>query len=242
VLVERGLAASRERARAMILAGQVRVGGTVVAKAGHPTAPDADVSLIEPDHPYVSRGGVKLAHALDVFGVDPAGRPALDVGASTGGFTDVLLRRGATRVIALDVGRGQLDWRIRSDPRVIVLERVNARTLTPDLLPEGSRVFELAVMDLSFISVRHVLPAIVTVLAPGADVIVLVKPQFEAGRDEVGKGGLVHDPVVHARVVDEVAAAASALRLSRVAMTESPITGTEGNREFFLHLRLEPAR
>jgi 23S rRNA (cytidine1920-2'-O)/16S rRNA (cytidine1409-2'-O)-methyltransferase len=242
VLVDRGLAASRERARAMILAGRVRVGGEIVAKAGHPTAADADVTLIEPDHPYVSRGGVKLAHALDAFGVDPAGRAAIDLGASTGGFTDVLLRRGAPRVVALDVGHGQLDWRLRSDPRVIVLERINARTLTPDQLPAGERTFDLAVMDLAFISIRHVLPAIVPLLAPGADVIALVKPQFEAGRDEVGKGGLVRDPAVHTRVVDEVARAASALGLSRVATTESPITGTEGNREFFLHLRLERAR
>jgi len=239
VLVERGLAASRERARALILAGQVRVDGVVVSKAGHPTAAGADVSLVEPDHPYVSRGGVKLAHALEVFHVDPAGRDALDVGASTGGFTDVLLRRGATRVVALDVGHGQLDWRLRSDPRVVVLERVNARTLTLNQLPDDARSFDLAVMDLSFISLRHVLPAIVPVLARGADVIVLVKPQFEAGREEVGKGGLVHDPGVHARVVEEVAAAASALGLSRVATTESPITGTEGNREFFLHFRYE---
>jgi 23S rRNA (cytidine1920-2'-O)/16S rRNA (cytidine1409-2'-O)-methyltransferase len=242
VLVERGLAASRERARAIVLAGQVRVNGEIVTKAGHPTASEADITLIEPDHPYVSRGGVKLAHALDVFGVDPAGRPALDVGASTGGFTDVLLRRGATRVVALDVGHGQLDWRIRSDPRVIVLERINARTLSPDALPEDMRAFHLAVMDLSFISVRQVLPALVSVLSPGADLIVLVKPQFEAGRDEVGKGGLVRDPAVHARVIEEVAASASALGLSRVAMTESPITGTEGNREFFLHLRRESGR
>jgi len=237
VLVERGLAVSRERARARILAGQVRVNGEVVSKAGHPTAPDADVSLIEPDHPYVSRGGVKLAHALDTFAVDPTGRLALDVGASTGGFTDVLLRRGASHVVALDVGHGQLDWRIRNDPRVTVIERVNARTLTPDQLPETRRTFDLAVMDVSFISVRQVLPAIVPLLAPGADAVILVKPQFEAGRDEVGKGGLVRDPIVHTRVVEEAAAAASALGLSRVATTESPITGSEGNREFFLHLR-----
>jgi len=237
VLVDRGLAASRERARALILAGQVRVGGQVVSKAGQPTAPDADVTLIEPDHPYVSRGGVKLAHALDAFGVDPAGRQALDVGASTGGFTDVMLRRGAARVVALDVGHGQLDWRIRNDPRVVVLERVNARTLDAALLPDDARTFTLLVMDVSFISVRQVLPAIVPLAAPGADLVVLVKPQFEAGRDEVGKGGLVRDAAVHARVVEEVTAAASALGLSRVAMRESPITGTEGNREFFLHFR-----
>jgi len=237
LLVDRGLAGSRERARALILAGQVRVGGAIVSKAGHPTPADAEISLVEPDHPYVGRGGVKLAHALDVFGVDPRGRLALDVGASTGGFTDVLLRRGAARVVALDVGHGQLDWRLRTDPRVHVLERVNARTLTPGQLPADARTFDLAVMDVSFISVRQVLPALVPLLAPGADALVLVKPQFEAGRAEVGKGGLVRDPAVHARVVEEVGAAASALGLSRVATTESPITGSEGNREFFLHLR-----
>jgi 23S rRNA (cytidine1920-2'-O)/16S rRNA (cytidine1409-2'-O)-methyltransferase len=237
LVVERGLAASRERARALILAGQVRVDGLPASKAGHPTRLDADISLVEPDHPYVSRGGVKLAHALDAFAVDPAGRLALDVGASTGGFTDVLLRRGASRVVALDVGHGQLDWRIRSDPRVAVIERVNARTLTPDELPADARAFDLLVMDVSFISARQVLPAIAPLLSSGGDAIVLVKPQFEAGRDEVGKGGLVKDAAVHARVVEEVAAAASALGLSRVATIESPITGTEGNREFFLHLR-----
>jgi 23S rRNA (cytidine1920-2'-O)/16S rRNA (cytidine1409-2'-O)-methyltransferase len=237
LVVERGLAASRERARALILAGQVRVNGAVASKAGQAIAADAEVTLVQPDHPYVSRGGVKLAHALDVFAVDPRGRVALDVGASTGGFTDVLLQRGAARVLALDVGHGQLDWRLRTDARVVVLERVNARTLTADQLPEALRTFALAVMDVSFISVRQVLPAIVPLLAAGADAVVLVKPQFEAGREEVGKGGVVRDPAVHARVVAEVAAAASALGLLPVATTESPITGSEGNREFFLHLR-----
>jgi 23S rRNA (cytidine1920-2'-O)/16S rRNA (cytidine1409-2'-O)-methyltransferase len=236
-LVARGLAASRERARGLILAGQVRVNGEIVSKAGAPVSPDANLTLIEPDHPYVSRGGVKLAHALDVFGIEVTGRLALDVGASTGGFTDVLLRRGAPRVVALDVGHSQLDWRLRSDPRVVVLERLNARTLTADQLPENARVFDVATMDVSFISARQILPALVPLLRPDADVVVLVKPQFEAGREEVGKGGLVHDAAVHARVIDEVAAAADALGLTRVAMTESPITGTEGNREFFLHLR-----
>ena len=236
-LVARGLAASRERARSLILAGRVRVGGVVVSKAGAPVAPDADITLIERDHPYVGRGGVKLAHALDVFAIEITGRLALDVGASTGGFTDVLLRRGAARVVALDVGHGQLDWSIRSDPRVIVMEHVNARTLTPEQLPEDARGFAMATVDVSFISVRQVLPAIGALLDPGADLVVLVKPQFEAGREEVGKGGLVRDAAVHARVVDEVTAAADALGLSRAGMTESPITGTEGNREFFLHLR-----
>ena len=236
-VVARGLAASRERARALILAGQVRVNGTVVSKAGTPVDDTADVTLIEPDHPYVGRGGVKLAHALDVFGLEVRDRLALDVGASTGGFTDVLLRRGARRVVALDVGHGQIDWRLRTDPRVQVLERVNARLLTPEQLPSDARAFAVVTMDVSFISVRQVLPAIVPLLEPGADLVVLVKPQFEAGRGDVGKGGLVRDPSVHARVVEDVAAVADALGLTRIAMTESPITGTEGNREFFLHLR-----
>ena len=235
--VARGLAASRERARGLILAGQVRVNGEVVSKAGAPVSPDANLTLIEPDHPYVSRGGVKLAHALDGFGIEVTGRLALDIGASTGGFTDVLLRRGATRVVALDVGHSQLDWRLRSDPRVVVLERLNARTLTADQLPGDAREFEVATMDVSFISARQILPAIVPLLLPEADLVVLVKPQFEAGREEVGKGGLVVDAAVHARVIDEVAGAAHALGLTRIAMTESPITGSEGNREFFLHLR-----
>jgi len=236
-VVARGLAASRERARALILAGQVRVNGSVVSKAGSPVDDSADITLIEPDHPYVGRGGVKLAHALDAFGVDVRDRLALDVGASTGGFTDVLLRRGAARVVALDVGHGQIDWRLRSDTRVVVLERVNARLLTPAQLPEDARLFGVVTMDVSFISVRQVLPAIVPFLGAGADTIVLVKPQFEAGRAEVAKGGIVRDAAVHDRVLREVSAAADALGLTRIAMTESPITGTEGNREFFLHLR-----
>jgi len=238
-VVARGLAASRERARALILAGQVRVDGVVVSKAGTPVKPDAAVTLDQRDHPYVGRGGVKLAHALDTFGIAVEDRLALDVGASTGGFTDVMLRRGARRVVALDVGHGQLDWKLRTDPRVVVLEKINARTLTPEQLPEDARRFDLVTMDVSFISVRQVLPALVPVLAPGADLVVLVKPQFEAGREEVGKGGLVRDAAVQARTVEDVTAAANALGLTRVAAVESPITGTEGNREFFLHLRHE---
>ena len=235
LLVTRGLAASRERARALILAGHVRVDGSLVSKAGTPVADSADVSLIQADHPYVGRGGVKLAHALEVFGIDVAGALVLDVGASTGGFTDVLLRRGATRVVALDVGHGQLDWRLRRDPRVVVLERINARTLTPDQLPEDARLFDGATMDLSFISLRQVLPAMPPVLRPGSWLVALVKPQFEAGREEVGKGGLIRDVAVQARVVEEVSAAADSLGLRRRATAESPITGTEGNREFFVH-------
>ena len=238
-VVARGLAASRERARALILAGLVRVDGVVVSKAGTPVKPDAAVTLDERDHPYVGRGGVKLAHALETFGIAVEDRLALDVGASTGGFTDVMLRRGARRVVALDVGHGQLDWKLRTDPRVVVLEKINARTLTPEQLPEDARRFDLVTMDVSFISVRQVLPALVPVLAAGADLVVLVKPQFEAGREEVGKGGLVRDAAVQARTVEDVTSAANALGLTRVAAVESPITGTEGNREFFLHLRHE---
>lgn len=237
VIVERGLAPSRERARAFILAGQVRVDGRVVAKAGAAVEAGALVTLDSPDHPYVGRGGLKLAHALDVFHVAVEGRAALDIGASTGGFTDVLLQRGARLVVALDVGHGQLDWKLRNDPRVVVRERVNARALTAEHLPEAVRPVEVVTIDVAFISLRHILPALPPLLAPDADVITLVKPQFEAGRSEVGKGGIVRDTSVHARVVEEVTAAAHALGLTRAGLAESPITGMEGNREFLLHLR-----
>jgi 23S rRNA (cytidine1920-2'-O)/16S rRNA (cytidine1409-2'-O)-methyltransferase len=233
VLVDRGLAPSRERARALILGGHVTIDGQVVSKAGAPVKPDARIELATPDHPYVGRGGVKLAGALDAFAIDPAGRRALDVGASTGGFTDVLLRRGAVSVIAIDVGRGQLDWRLRSDPRVLVHEGVNARLLTPDDVPH--RV-SLVVIDVAFISLRHILPALPPFLDSGADVVALVKPQFEAGRDEVGKHGIVSDPAVHAAVIARVTEAAEACGLARVAMAPSAITGATGNQEFFLHL------
>jgi 23S rRNA (cytidine1920-2'-O)/16S rRNA (cytidine1409-2'-O)-methyltransferase len=234
VLVDRGLAPSRERARGLILAGQVTVDGQVVSKAGAPVGADARVELATPDHPYVGRGGVKLAHALDAFAVDPRGRQALDVGASTGGFTDVLLQRGAASVIALDVGRGQLDWRLRTDPRVLVKEGVNARALTRDDVPHD---VSLVTIDVAFISLRHILPALPPFLDRPADVVALVKPQFEAGRDEVGKGGLVTDPAVHDAVIARVTAAAAALGLNRLAMAPSAITGATGNQEFFLHLR-----
>ena len=233
-MVERELAASRERARALILAGQVKVDGAVVSKAGAPVAADAVVELVTPDHPYVGRGGVKLAHALDAFAIDPQGRQALDVGASTGGFTDVLLRRGAASVIALDVGHNQLDWRLRTDPRVIVREGVNARQLTAEDVPH---TVTLATIDVAFISLRHILPALPPFLEPHADVVALVKPQFEAGRDEVGKGGLVTDPAVHDAVIVRVTEAAADLGMTRVDMVPSAITGATGNQEFFLHLR-----
>jgi 23S rRNA (cytidine1920-2'-O)/16S rRNA (cytidine1409-2'-O)-methyltransferase len=234
VLVERGLAPSRERARALILAGQVRVAGQIETKAGAPVAAPADVELVVPDHPYVGRGGIKLAHALDAFAIDPRGRTALDIGASTGGFTDVLLQRGAAHVVALDVGRGQLDWRLRTDPRVTVREGVNARSLARGDVPE---TVDLVTIDVAFISLAHIFPAVAPLLPAGADVVALVKPQFEAGREEVGKHGLVTDPAVHEAVIARMTAEAAACGLRRLAMTPSPITGATGNREFFLHLR-----
>jgi 23S rRNA (cytidine1920-2'-O)/16S rRNA (cytidine1409-2'-O)-methyltransferase len=233
-LVNQGLAVSRERARALILAGRVRVGGEVVSKAGASVTADAPVEVAEPDFPWVGRGGVKLAHALDAFGIDVAGREALDIGASTGGFTDVLLQRGARRVVALDVGHGQLDWRLREDPRVVVLEHRNARQLEPGWLPAPVGIVTI---DVSFISLRLILPALPPELAPGADIVALVKPQFEAGRDEVGRGGLVKDPAVHEAVLARVTERAHSFGLSRVAMTPSPITGATGNQEFLMHLR-----
>jgi len=236
LLVLRGLAPTREKAQAMILAGTVSVAGKRADKAGSPVAEDAEVAVAGPAHPYVSRGGLKLAAALDAFGLDPAGRICLDVGASTGGFTDVLLQRGAESVIALDVGRAQLDWRLRTDPRVLVREGVNARALTADDVPH--RV-SLVTIDVSFISLKHILPSLPPFLDPGADVVALVKPQFEAGRDEVGKHGIVSDPAVHAAVIARVTEYAAATRLRRVGMTPSPITGATGNREFFLHLRYD---
>lgn len=242
LLVTRGLAASRERARALVLAGGVRVGGRVADKAGHLVREDAEIALAGRDHPYVGRGGVKLAHALEVFGIDATGRLALDIGASTGGFTDVLLRAGAARVVALDVGHGQLDWSLRTDPRVLVIERLNARTLRPDHLPPDCRAFDLITIDVSFISLRLVLPVVPPLLAPGADVVALVKPQFEAGREEVGRKGLVRDAAVQARVIEEVAAAADRVGLARVAHTASPVAGAGGNREYFLHWRAADRR
>jgi 23S rRNA (cytidine1920-2'-O)/16S rRNA (cytidine1409-2'-O)-methyltransferase len=237
LLVERGLVPSRERARALVLAGTVRVNGTVVDKAGSAVADDAVLTLLTPDHPYVGRGALKLAHALDTFAIAVSGRTALDIGASTGGFTDVMLQRGAMRVVALDVGHSQLDWKLRSDPRVVAIERVNARNLTPEDLPPGARSFDLVTIDVSFISLRHILPVVPPLLAPDGDVVALVKPQFEARREEVGKGGIIRDDQVRARVVEEVATVADTLGMMRIGVIESPIAGMEGNRELLMHLR-----
>lgn len=240
LLLDRGLVTSRERARALILAGDVRVNGAVATKAGTSVAEDAEVTLATPDHPYVGRGGLKLAHALDVFQIPVDGKLALDIGASTGGFTDVMLQRGARRVVALDVGHGQLDWKIRSDPRVVTIERTNARTLTATALPSDTRAFDLVTIDVSFISLRHILPVVPPLLLPGADVVALVKPQFEAQRGEVGKGGILRDDTVRTRVVEEVTEAADTLGLRRIAVVESPVAGMEGNREYLMHLRRQP--
>jgi 23S rRNA (cytidine1920-2'-O)/16S rRNA (cytidine1409-2'-O)-methyltransferase len=240
LLVERGLAESRSRAQALLIGGRVRVGegdrARVDRKAGDLIEPATPLEVVAPE-PYVSRGGHKLAAALDAFGIDPSGRVCLDVGASTGGFTDVLLQRGASRVYALDVGRGQLAEALRRDPRVISMERVNARDLTSDTLPE--RV-SLATIDVSFISLRLVLGPIETTFeTDGGDVVTLVKPQFEAGRGET-KGGVVRDPAIHARVLREVAEAAARQGLEPLDAIASPILGPEGNREFLLRLRVPP--
>lgn len=233
LVVDRGLAPSRERARALLLAAQVTVDGEVVTKAGTQVDEDADVALAAPDHPYVGRGGLKLAHALDTFGIEVKGRDALDIGASTGGFTDVLLQRGAARIVALDVGHGQIDWKLRHDPRVVVIEHFNARHLSLADLPGPA---DVVTIDVSFISLRQILPVVPPLLRPGADIVALVKPQFEAGRSEVRKG-VIRDVSVHERVMQEVVDSAAAVGLTPVASTPSPITGQKGNVEFFIHFR-----
>jgi 23S rRNA (cytidine1920-2'-O)/16S rRNA (cytidine1409-2'-O)-methyltransferase len=227
-IAARGLAPSRARAQALILAGKVTVDGRVVSKAGTQVAAAAVIGLAEPDHPWASRGALKLEAALDAFGIDPEGLDCLDVGASTGGFTDLLLARGAQRVIALDVGRGQLDWRLRTDDRVTVMEGVNARRIGPEDLPFP---VGLAAIDVSFISLRLVVPALLPHLAPGAVLVCLVKPQFEAGRDQVGKGGIVRDEEVRRRVIDDTVAAIVELGFELVGVVPSPIRGQKGNLE-----------
>jgi 23S rRNA (cytidine1920-2'-O)/16S rRNA (cytidine1409-2'-O)-methyltransferase len=241
LILERGLAESRSRAQALLIGGRVRVGEGDGArfdrKPGELVDPGTQIEVATPE-PYVSRGGHKLAAALDAFDLDPAGRACLDAGASTGGFTDVLLQRGARRVFAVDVGRGQLAERLRQDPRVVSMERTNARSLGPDSLPEP---VTLATVDVSFISLRLVLAPIASAFDPdGGDLVALVKPQFEAGRGETD-AGVVRDPAIHARVVREVTEAAVALGLEPAGEIASPILGPEGNREFLLHLRV-PAR
>jgi len=230
--VTRGLAQSRERAKALLLAGHVDVNGVRATKAGTLVDDAATVTVRQPDHPWVGRGGIKLAHALDVFGIDPTNMIALDIGASTGGFTDVLLNRGASRVVALDVGHNQMDWRLRTDPRVVCLEGVNARYLRADDLPEGLRAFDVITIDVSFISLTQILPVVPRLLRPAGRVVALIKPQFEAGRAEVGAGGIVRDSDVRARTIEDVSRAALQVGLARRGLEASPVTGAEGNQEF----------
>jgi len=234
LLVDRGIVVSRERARALILAGQVVVGEHAVDKAGMKIAIDAAIRIRGEDIPYVSRGGVKLAHALEVFAIDVTGKTVIDVGASTGGFTDCLLQRGAAKVFAVDVGYGQLAWKLREDARVICMERTNIRQVTAEDL--GVRP-DLAVIDASFISLDKVLPPTLALLTAGAEIVALVKPQFEVGKGQVGKGGVVRDPSQHAAVIERVCAVAAALGCSVLGIADSPLLGPKGNREFLLHLR-----
>lgn len=240
LLVERGLAESRAKAQALIMAGEVAVGGQVVIKSGTLVAEEAVVTIAEPP-PFVGRGGLKLDEALDQFDVDVSGKVAADIGASTGGFTDCLLKRGASRVYAVDVGYGQLDYRLRQDKRVVVMERTNARySLT---LPEK---VDLAVIDVSFISVEKVIPSVAQVVKPGGCLVVLIKPQFEARREEVGKGGVIKQPAVHALVLGRFIAWAVGFSQKRLpdgqgfrlgGLIASPILGASGNREFFVLLK-----
>jgi 23S rRNA (cytidine1920-2'-O)/16S rRNA (cytidine1409-2'-O)-methyltransferase len=238
LLVERGLFPSREQARRAVMAGTVEVEGKRVDKPGTAVRDEARVAVLAPKEPFVSRAGRKLSHALDHFGseygINPAGWVCLDVGASTGGFTDCLLQRGAARVYALDVGYGQLDQRLRNDPRVVVMERINARNLAPDALPEPC---DLITMDVSFISLLKVVPALLPHLSPEGFLLPMIKPQFEAGRGAVGKGGIVRDEAVRRKVVDECAAGIASLGLEPLGVFDSPVAGTGGNREAFALFR-----
>ena len=233
LVVERGLAPSREKARALIMAGQVVVGDHAVSKAGQLVPLDAEIRLKGEPLPFVSRGGLKLQKALDEFALDVTGLTALDVGASTGGFTDCLLQRGAARVFAVDVGYGQLAWKLREDPRVVNLEKTNIRYLEPATLGAAP---DMAVIDASFISLDKVLPSVVRLICDDGFIVALIKPQFEVGKGEVGKGGVVRDEAKHKRVIDEVAAEAVVLGLTVRGLVESPITGPKGNREFLMLL------
>jgi 23S rRNA (cytidine1920-2'-O)/16S rRNA (cytidine1409-2'-O)-methyltransferase len=231
LLVSRGLAESRTRAQALIMAGAVFSGEKKLSKAGDLLAEDAALEVRGKDHPWVSRGGIKLDHGLAHFGFDVTGAIALDVGSSTGGFTDVLLSRGAKKVYAVDVGTNQLAWKLRKDPRVVVHEQTNARSLDSTLIPEP---VDILVCDASFIGLAKVLEAPLRLARPGAKLIALIKPQFEAGREEVGKGGVVRDPAVHQRVCAAATAWVQSQGWSVVGVTQSPITGPEGNVEFLL--------
>ncbi|MDR1795992.1 MAG: TlyA family RNA methyltransferase [Clostridiales Family XIII bacterium] len=239
LLVERGLVPSREKAQAFLMAGSVLVDGQIEWKPGTRVDSGAEIVLKEDPVPYVSRGGLKLAAALDAWGIDVGGLVCADIGASTGGFTDVMLKRGASRVYAIDVGYGQLDFSLREDPRVVNIERMNVRNLPEDAVPEPVSFLSI---DVSFISLKLVLPVAVRLLrrepaTPGVGIVALVKPQFEAGRAQVGKGGIVRDPAVHAEVVGKVKHYSEECGLACLGVMDSPITGTKGNKEFLLWLR-----
>ena len=234
MLVDRGLAESRSRAQALVLAGLVFSGETKIAKPGQNLAGDAPLEVRGRDHPWVSRGGIKLAHAIEYFGLDPAGAVAMDIGSSTGGFTDVLLSKGAARVFAVDSGTNQLAWRLRQDPRVTVLERTSARVLTPELIDAPC---DWVVCDASFIGLAKVLEVPLRLAAPRCRLVALIKPQFEVGRGEVGKGGVVRDPTLHQRVCDEVRQWLDSEGWLVEGIVESPIRGPEGNVEFLVSAR-----
>jgi len=234
LLVARGLAESRARAQALVMAGLVFAGGAKVAKAGQQVAEDAAIEVRGRDHPWVSRGGIKLAHALEHFALDPASAVAMDIGSSTGGFTDVLLSKGAARVFAVDSGTNQLAWKLRQDPRVTVLEKTSARVLTPELIDADC---DWVVCDASFISLRKVLEVPLALAAAQCRLVALIKPQFEVGKGEVGKGGVVRDPALHARVCGEVRDWLEAEGWTVDGIVESPITGPEGNVEFLIAAR-----
>lgn len=237
LVFEQGFTESRERAKTTIMSGLVFVNGQRVDKPGTSVAPDARIEVHGDAIPFVSRGGFKLDKALKVFPVDPSGKICIDCGASTGGFTDVLLQHGAAKVYSVDVGYGQLAWKLRSDPRVVNLERTNLRYVTSEQIPEP---LDLAVMDVSFISIRLVLPAVKELLREGADIICLIKPQFEAGRDEVGKKGVVRDEAVHSEVVRGIVRFAPTIGLSVLGLDYSPIRGPEGNIEYICHMVNRP--
>ena len=234
LVFDRGYTESRERAKTTVMSGLVYVNGQKADKPGMPVSPDVELEVRGAAIPFVSRGGFKLDKSLKVFPIDPKGLHCIDCGASTGGFTDVLLQHGAEKVYAVDVGYGQLAWKLRQDPRVVNLERTNLRYVTPEQIPE---MLDLAVMDVSFISIRLVLPAVQALLKDGADLVCLIKPQFEAGRDEVGKKGVIRDPAVHEEVVNGILCFAPTIGLSVMGLDFSPIKGPEGNIEYICHLK-----
>ncbi|MCE5312320.1 MAG: TlyA family RNA methyltransferase [Nitrospiraceae bacterium] len=235
IIVMRGLTESRERASALIMEGKVLVNAMPATKAGMMVSDDAVIELKGQDIPFVSRGGLKLEKALDEFSINVESKTAMDVGASTGGFTDCLLQRGASKVYAIDVGYGQMDWKIRNDPRVILIERTNIRHIEDSKIPDR---IDIAVIDVSFISLQKVMPRVMDFLKPEAEIVALVKPQFEVGKGEVGKGGIVRDDAKRLAALDSVKAFCIGLGLEYAGSTESPIAGQKGNREFLLYLRL----